>query len=236
MAELKTRREQRKALKSALRANGGGNVQSLTDDQERALHFIHIGEYEKAEAAVKKAMAARKTVIARIKSEGGNIDQVKTSIELQTPEGEERVVTRIKSHTQAARWAGVGLQLDLFDQARADATQAYELGKTAGLQGKTPDNDNQDWLTGWHAGQDALKATLDLFRTDKTPPPVEPTPESEAFAQAGDPDFEEPLDQPMWDPEAPDLTEGETENHPAPTLEKLAEMENDFDENVAVPD
>ena len=198
----------------------GNNAASLSDDQERALHYIHIGEYEDAQAAVKKAMAARKTVIGRIRAEGGNLDQIKTSIRLQTPEGEAEVADEVKHAIQAARWAGaeLGLQLDLFDQDRADATRQYEQGKTAGLKGETPNTQDQDWLTGWHAGQDALAATLSLFRAE--PRRISPTdsvdtpePEPDQPVEADQPDAVEPFEvgDPPWMPPE-DLTEGETEN------------------------
>src|SRR6516162_9693753 len=83
MAELKQRKEQRRAVRAAAKARGNGlgnNAASLTDDQERALHFIHLDEYEKAQADVKAAMAKRKTAIARIRAEGGDLDQIKVSI------------------------------------------------------------------------------------------------------------------------------------------------------------
>lgn len=211
MAELRARKEQRRALKAAIKnRNGiGANVASLTDDQERALHFIHLGEYQKAEEAVKRAMASRKTAVARIKSEGGNIDQIKVSMALQTPEGEEHVLADIKRKTQAARWAGVGLQLDLFDQDRADAQAAYERGKTAGLQGLPYENEDQDWMTGYQAGQEALTATLDLFRPEpKQVEDKEPEPEGIPVIEH----FQE--DNPPWSENVgqEDLTEGETEN------------------------
>lgn len=218
MAELRVRREQRRALKAAVKNKDGvgNNAAALSDDQLRALHYIHVGEYEAAQAAVKKAMATRKTVIARIKSEGGVLDQIKVSIELQDPDGEERVVADIQRRSQAARWAGVGLQLDLFDQDRADAQRQYELGKTAGLKGVTPTTQDQDWLTGWHAGQEALSATLDLFRSE--PRKVED--KDEEFTQPAryDATEREPAemigDMSGTFPEEPptDLTEGETEN------------------------
>ena len=170
MQELRARREQRRAIKKAAAARGNGlgnNAASLTDDQERALHYLHVSEYEEAQAAVKKAMASRKTVVARIKAEGGNIDQIKVSLELETPEGEERVAGRVNMTIKAMAWAGSNAQLDLFDGQMEQDDADYQRGKTAGLQGKTPGGDvSQHWMTGWHAGQDALMATLELFRAE----------------------------------------------------------------------
>ena len=234
MAQLKTRKENRRALKAALRSNGGSNVQSLTEDQERALHFIHVGEYDDAQRAVKLTMAARKTTIARIRSEGGNIEQIKASIELETPEGEERVITSIKLKSKAARWAGVGLQLDLFDQDRADATQQYELGKTAGLKGINPDNDNQDWLTGWHAGQDALTATLVLFRKERRPEPVEHGPEPEPSPEVAVNEPETPVEErKLFEPDIDPATLSDGEPWSDDT--DLTEGEVDSERNLADP-
>jgi len=176
----------RKAARKAAKASGasvngkhppGDNAASLTNDQARALHFIHVGEYEKAQAAVKKASAERKTVIGRIRAEHGDIDQIKDTIALRDPEQEKTLAARISKMVEAARWSGsfIGnLQLDMF--AAPDRSpileRAYEEGKTAGLVGRTASTDlagdaEQEFLRGWHDGQDALKATLELFRSPK---------------------------------------------------------------------
>jgi len=233
MAELKQRKEQRRAVRAAGKARSNGNVpgsnaQGLTDDQERALHFIHLDEYEKAQAAVKAAFAKRKTAIARIRAEGGDLDQIKVSIELKTEEGEEKVAGRTRKTVQAMRWAGSGFQMDLFGP-NADS-EDYERGKTAGLQGLTPGGDvSQDWLTGWHAGQEALAATLELFRAEpkkiaaeELPPPVgidvEPEPMPETNIDEGA-DYSEPLGEGVpWMRDEDDLTEGEVD---APSNENV---------------
>jgi hypothetical protein len=155
----------------------GDNARTLTDDQARALHFLHVREYEGVVAALKAAAAAKKSRIGIIRAEGGSIDQIKATLELQTPEGEKRIQADIERKVTAGRWQGsrIGnLQLDMFaaEDRSPILEKAYEEGKLRGLRGDSMQTEyageaEQEWLRGWHAGQDALTATLDLFRSPK---------------------------------------------------------------------
>ena len=157
----------------------GGAAQSvpgdknISDDDLQALAFQHKASYEAALATKKKADADFKNVCKRAKAEMGKdaVDQIKTMIECDTPEGEARIKARVLNTVAAARWAGAafGTQFEMFDGP--DRTPAEERahgeGKRAGMQGDAcrPPYDGsvpqyQKWIDGWHKGQEAKAAQL----------------------------------------------------------------------------
>ena len=111
----------------------------MSDDQARALHLSnHVPAYEKALAAKKKADADFKNVCKTIKSEGGNIDDIKLTIKLRTPEGEKEFKEQIERQRRIAQWNNlpIGGQGWLLDEDRRPLSErAYEDGKKAGLEG-----------------------------------------------------------------------------------------------------
>lgn len=160
---------------------GHNSSASLTEDQLQKRFFGHVREY-KAELELKKgcdeakraADAAFKNLCKRIKGEGTPIEDIKTHLELQSPEGEATMRQKMEAQLRIARWNGLplGSQTDLF--AGVDRTPAVDKarteGKIAGLKGddaKPPyaaeSPQGQSWMEGWHDGQavnlDGIKAT-----------------------------------------------------------------------------
>jgi ribosome modulation factor len=139
----------------------------MSDDQARALHLSnHVPAYEKALAAKKKADADFKNVCKTIKSEGGNIDDIKLTIKLRTPEGEKEFKEQIERQRRIAQWNNlpIGGQGWLLDEDRRPLSErAYEDGKKAGLEGNDASpphaagTEGYDaWMKGWHEGQAIL--------------------------------------------------------------------------------
>lgn len=139
----------------------------LSDDQLRALFFNHKSQYEKALEAKKKADATLKVVCKQIKAEGTKLDDIKTAIRLEEPEGEAELRAQIEREIRVARWVGLplGTQLSLLDEI--DRTpideRAFEEGKRAGLKGQVASPPSsyagdtmQKWMDGWSAGQAVL--------------------------------------------------------------------------------
>jgi hypothetical protein len=145
----------------------GGNVAGLSDAQRQALHLSrHVPDYEKALKAKKDAAAAFLVACSVIKADGGNVPQVKLTLLLRTPEGEQAWRDRVTMETEVAAWNGVGVQLDLDVNARQPAEdKAFDDGKRAGLSGASarPPHDPgtkqaQRWLEGHADGQAVLSA------------------------------------------------------------------------------
>ena len=191
----KSKKDAPKARKS--RANGKhGNGQAnghderkgaLSDDELQALHFRHVGEYEKALEAKKGADAEMKNVGKRIKSEGGTVKAVKLTILLRTEEGQAAFHADIAEQMRVAEWNGIGVQTEMFGAATADRDPIFEDGKRAAMQDepcKPPEHlahkAAQRWIAGHGAGRVATNAqrATDGFHkfgdvaADIMPPPV----------------------------------------------------------------
>lgn len=144
---------------------------SLNDDELQVLAEQHKGNYQTALAAKKKADADFKNACKRAKAELGKeaIDIIKTLIECDTPEGEARVIGRLKTTMTAARWAGVevGTQFGMFTEEEAGGSRLHEEGKRAAMRGEackapadaTADG-QQEWIAGWHKGNEARNKGL----------------------------------------------------------------------------
>lgn len=160
-------------MAQAARAEPGHNS-ALTDDQRRALHFHHVGQYEKALEAKKAADAALKNVCKVIKAEGDSVDAVKLTVALQTPEGEARIKAEMQEQLRVMAWNGlpVGAQADMFTVDRSPLVdRAREEGRVAGMKGAScisPHDAGSEasnaWIEGWQAGQKTLIETLELTR------------------------------------------------------------------------
>jgi len=143
---------------------------ALNDDELQALAEQHKEFYESALATKKKADADFKNVCKRAKAELGKdaIDTIKTLIECDTPEGEARVIGRLRTTVMAARWAGVkiGTQFAMF-AADEVGSRLFEEGKRSAMRGepcKAPADASaegqQDFIKGWHVGNDARNKNL----------------------------------------------------------------------------
>lgn len=148
---------------------GPGHNSTLSDDQARALHLSnHVPAYEKALSAKKEADAHFKNVCKTIKADGGNIDEVKLTIKLRTPEGEQELKAELERKRRIAAWSGlaVGQQGWLLDEDPRPITErASEEGKKAGLEGKDANppyaagTEAYDaWMQSWHASQAIMAA------------------------------------------------------------------------------
>ncbi len=142
-----------------------GHNSNLTDEQRQALHLNqHVPQYAKALEIKKKADADLKNVAKLIKAEGGSVNAVKLTLALRTPEGEAAFRARLAEEHEIAVWNGVGVQVDLFADARQPADdKAYDAGKRAGMAGETakPPHDPSTsqfkrWMDGHADGQAVL--------------------------------------------------------------------------------
>lgn len=110
----------------------------LNDEQRQALHLNqHVPAYQRALDAKKRADADLKNVCKLIKSEGGSVEDVKLTLQLQTPEGEEAFRSKMARQAEVAAWNGVGVQLDLMSAKDMPAEdRAFGEGKRAGMRGE----------------------------------------------------------------------------------------------------
>lgn len=128
--------------------HNSGSVE-LTEDQLQKRFFQHVREY-KNELALKKECddakreqdASFKNLCKRIKGEGTPIEDIKTHLDLQSPEGEARMRASIDAQIRIARWNGLplGTQTDLFSgvDRTPDVDKAYGDGKRDGLAAEPP--------------------------------------------------------------------------------------------------
>ena len=156
---------------------GQGHNSTLTDDEKRALTLHHAKAYEAADALVEKAKKDRSAVVDLAKADlgkGAKADIV-DMLTANTPAKMKAVFDRAM---RLARWAGlpVGTQPQLFEPA----SDPFEDGKTAGMQGNTcqpPVSLAQDtaqlWIGGWHEGQTILARA---FAKKRTPAKAEEKP------------------------------------------------------------
>lgn len=147
----------------------GAGHNANNDDVQKGLHFkSHIPDYERALQAKKDADANFKNVCKRIKSEGGDIEDVKLSIQLRTPEGEKKFKALIERQRRIAEWSNlpIGQQGWLLDNdPRSIEEKAFADGEYAGLNNVDakppydPSSPGHDaWMKGWHKSQQTLAA------------------------------------------------------------------------------
>lgn len=155
----------------------GHNKPELTEDERRALTYSHKAQWEKAEAVVKAATAARRAVEDLAKSELGKgvVADIKELILLDMPKGNEALQASIERSLRLARWANapVGQQFAFDVDRTPEVDRAFELGKTAGLKGepKKPPYDHSvpqhdAWCKGWDTGYETC---LSDFRSKLKP-------------------------------------------------------------------
>lgn len=165
----------------------GDNSQPLTDEQSQALFFHHRRLYKHALAKKKEADAAFKNACKRAKSEGVDPKSIKFSIELEADE-DGSIAAEQAERERVAAWMGLpfGGQADFFDRTPI-VDKARAEGKRAGMEGETcqPPYEaggeaGQAWMHGWHDGQRALMATLDLFKGADEPELIKTSDEGDA--------------------------------------------------------
>lgn len=135
----------------------------MTPEQEGLLLDHHVGRYEPALAAKKKADADFKNVCKLAKAEGISLSDIKKRIELRTPEGEAKLKADIERTLQIAKWAGMPLGAQAgfdFTDRRPAVDRAREEGRQAGRRGEVlkPPYANElpqydSFVEGWHQGQ-----------------------------------------------------------------------------------
>ncbi|MEC5289416.1 MULTISPECIES: hypothetical protein [unclassified Aurantimonas] len=147
-----------------------GSNGDMTSDQRQALGRLHLRAYKKAMAAKKLTDAEVKNVCKVLKSDLGDngLDQVKTMIAMETPEGEEKVKAKLQAQREAIAWsADPDGQLDMFSGANPTDTPAFHSGKIAGMDDepcKSPfvsgTSDDDDWIRGWQLGNSVMNELI----------------------------------------------------------------------------
>lgn len=138
---------------------------SLTDKERQDLFLKHVGLLAAAKDKLANVVAGVRNAKKRIKGDGFTVAQVEDAIEMQTPEGEEKIKALIEESLQAARWVGVawGTQLDMFNgepDRTPIADRAYSEGERASMGNKpakpdySPDTEAyRRYMDGFHAHQ-----------------------------------------------------------------------------------
>lgn len=157
--------------------NTGDEPAVLSDKQLKAIGYHHKGLYERALAAKKKADAALKNCAKEALAAGVSVADIKTLIQLDTPEGEAAIRADLERQLKTLRWSGseLGTQLSFLDEPDRTPIEdrAYLEGETAGMKGETPRAPyegaaEQAWLRGHHDGQEVLMGTLELTKAGIT--------------------------------------------------------------------
>lgn len=171
-------------------AKPGHNV--FSEENEKALHLSnHVPAYERALKAKKDADADFKNVCKTIKAEGGDIEDIKLTISLRTPEGEKKFKERLERQRRIAEWNNlpIGQQGWLLDEDRRPLVErAFKDGEKAGLEGgdcrppHAPQTEAADaWIQGWQKSQAVLAAGFkkkepdpNLIKNPNAKPPAGP--------------------------------------------------------------
>lgn len=216
-----TRKKKDKAAANGDQPNGAGhNKPELTEDERRALTYAHRADWERAEATVKAATAARKAVEDLAKSELGKgaVADIKELILLDMPKGNEALHASIERSLRLARWANapVGAQFSFDVDRRPETDRAFENGKTAGLKGepkKAPHDhsvpQHDAWCNGWDTGYGILMSD---FRSKMKPMNEKPAAEGEQMDLAARGDL-----PPAGEPFKPDTSDVPFKSDDIPT-------------------
>jgi hypothetical protein len=128
------------AAAAAAKIGDNSKRAELTDDELRALALQHKHNYEGALAKKKRADADFKNACKVAETDGITVDQIKTMIACDTPEGEAKERAEIASTLQAAAWAGspMGTQLQMFNEPdrTPSVDRAFDEGKKQSMEGK----------------------------------------------------------------------------------------------------
>ena len=120
-------------------------IEGLSDDQAYSLTEQHRQRYERLMVAKKAANKAVLDFGKIIKADLGDVGlaDIKTLIDLSTPEGEAKVKAEMDRQARVMRWMNIqiGTQESLFGEDRTPAVdKAKAEGKRQGLAGETMNN------------------------------------------------------------------------------------------------
>lgn len=175
----KTEAEQSPAVAPA--AGVGHN--SLTDIQKRALFMHGLGKIERFQAQQAKIVADIRNERKRMKSDGYAKEAVDYALYLRKADPEAAMLA-MRSQIEVAGWLNhpVGHQAELFGDGadrRPSVEKAFAEGEAAGMSGdicKAPEKygpeseQAQQWIAGWHQGQQALMSGLAALETQEAQP------------------------------------------------------------------
>jgi ribosome modulation factor len=183
MGRKKNQTDIEDTISTATGGNGVGHNSKLTDDERRALTLHHLGLYVAADALVERAKTDRKAIADQARADLGKgvMSDIRDMI---VAKDEKTAKGNIERALRVARWMGlpVGTQVSMFDLPVDD--RAKSDGTTAGMEGKICDPprhfavaQHQDWIAGWHEGQQILAGA---FKKLGTQPPAAPAQQAAA--------------------------------------------------------
>lgn len=159
------------AARSASNDTPPASGHNLSPDQRHALVLLHRRRFKEIDAREKLVKAEKRNLGKVIKADLGDygLDQIKTLIRMETPEGEAAVTAEIAALRQAASWAvGEDGQLEMFaDKKPVGETKAFMDGKLAGMDDLALNNpfgagtsDAEDYARGWQRGRAVMEELL----------------------------------------------------------------------------
>lgn len=168
---------------------------SLTDKERQELFLKDKAALAAAKGKLEKVVAEVRNVKKRIKADGFTVAQVEAAIEMETPEGEEKVKAKIEAQLEAARWVGVawGSQLDLFLEPDRTpiADRAYAEGERASMENKPakPDYSPETeayrrYMDGYHAHQAKISKGFKAPKPDANGEKPEPVTSGERVTRS----------------------------------------------------
>ncbi|WP_152045481.1 hypothetical protein [Aureimonas psammosilenae] len=151
--------------------SAGVGHNSISPDQRHALMLMHRRRFKALDADKKRIASELQKLGKVVKADLGEhgLDQIKTHIAMETPEGREKTEARIAALREVASWAvGENGQFDMFTEKKPSGdSQAFMDGKIAGMDDepcRSPYAENtadgEDWIKGWHKGAAVLKELL----------------------------------------------------------------------------
>lgn len=158
-------------------AAAGHNSSALTDDQQQALFWSHLGKIKRQRDKIASLTGELRQAYKLAKAEGFSKADLDYALRLES-EDETEAIDRRRREAQIARWMAhpIGTQSDLFDGVdRTPAVdKAYATGKIAAFKGDAPiapyadggSEQAQAWLRGHHDGS----AELRDIQSKKNPP------------------------------------------------------------------
>lgn len=144
--------------------NGGEN--GIPDAKMGDLFVRELAKLETILAKMETLKADARNQRKRMKSDGFETYEVNYALKLRKADDDEMLKQR-RREARVARWLAhpIGTQSDFLADLthKANGSNPEALGRVAGAEGvscKPPANlnqgDSQAWITGWHAGQEAL--------------------------------------------------------------------------------
>lgn len=169
-----SKNKNKKTEKSAPQAVGSrpghNTVEGLDDEHRQSLTRQHADKrrplLEKEKAARADRMNYDKVIKAELGANG--LADIKLLEELDTPEGEAKLKAELERQARVARWAGVGIQLDLLnvgepssaDRARSEAVRDANSGKAAKTDYSPGTPEYDAYMEAWHEAHSKRNATL----------------------------------------------------------------------------